>query len=284
MVIADLKLPFGLKGEKLVHISQVDSGLKCDCVCPACSHPLVARKGNIVVHHFAHYNGAECEHATETALHIAAKDILNKHRKMKLPPAYLEFRSYKKPWVIYDEMYINFDDVKIENKFKDVIPDVIVYIKGQPLIIEVAVTHKTNEEKLNRIKQEGISVLEIVLEQYNRNFSFSELEDDIINHARSKRWLYNRKCENVKKALIRIGKKKSIIPRGLALHVDYCPIKARIWKGKPYANYIDDCINCQHFIDPDHNDGNLESIICVGHLKLSTYEDFINLGKTHNFA
>ncbi len=31
--------------------------------------------------------------------------------------------------------------------------------------------------------------------------------------------------------------------RGLALHVDGCPIKARVWHGRPYANVIYDCVH-----------------------------------------
>lgn len=37
-----------------------------------------------------------------------------------------------------------------------------------------------------------------------------------------------------------------IICRGLAYHIDYCPIAARVWQGKPYANVMDDCAHCQH--------------------------------------
>lgn len=34
-----------------------------------------------------------------------------------------------------------------------------------------------------------------------------------------------------------------IIARGMAQHVDYCPLEMRNWEGKPYANFIDDCLN-----------------------------------------
>lgn len=30
----------------------------------------------------------------------------------------------------------------------------------------------------------------------------------------------------------------------VALHVDDCPIPAREWQGKPYANVLDDCTSC----------------------------------------
>ncbi len=31
------------------------------------------------------------------------------------------------------------------------------------------------------------------------------------------------------------------------VHVDYCPLHIRDYKGKPYANYIDDCSICEHY-------------------------------------
>jgi hypothetical protein len=34
----------------------------------------------------------------------------------------------------------------------------------------------------------------------------------------------------------------AVVFRGMARHVDYCPLEMRIWKGKPYANFIDDCL------------------------------------------
>ncbi|MBU4485366.1 MAG: hypothetical protein KKD38_00420 [Candidatus Delongbacteria bacterium] len=47
----ELKLPFGMKDGKLVQVSDVEQGSKCGCICPACAQPLVARKGEINIHH-----------------------------------------------------------------------------------------------------------------------------------------------------------------------------------------------------------------------------------------
>ena len=42
--------------------------------------------------------------------------------------------------------------------------------------------------------------------------------------------------------------KRSVIRRGCALHVDDCPIPARVWRGKAYANILDDCVNCERVV------------------------------------
>jgi hypothetical protein len=42
-----IKLPFGLnRSGVLAHISEVEKGKKCGCICPACKSPLIARKSD----------------------------------------------------------------------------------------------------------------------------------------------------------------------------------------------------------------------------------------------
>ena len=38
-------LTFALKDGVPAYIDDVEAGLKCNCVCPACGEPLVAKKG-----------------------------------------------------------------------------------------------------------------------------------------------------------------------------------------------------------------------------------------------
>lgn len=38
-------LLYGIRNNKLVHISEVEKGIKCDCTCPACKGRLIAKKG-----------------------------------------------------------------------------------------------------------------------------------------------------------------------------------------------------------------------------------------------
>jgi hypothetical protein len=47
---------YALKNDEIVHTSEVESGLKCECICPACGARLIARKGTKVLHHFFRIN------------------------------------------------------------------------------------------------------------------------------------------------------------------------------------------------------------------------------------
>ena len=72
---------------KLIHIDSVSTGLACKCFCPHCKSELVAKNGGSrKVHHFAHANGSDCVGAIESALHKMAKDILQEHKLIMLPP------------------------------------------------------------------------------------------------------------------------------------------------------------------------------------------------------
>lgn len=62
---------------KLVNIDEVENGNACNCFCPACHEPLIAKNnGEIREHHFAHKSGTECEHAYESMLHLYAKEAI----------------------------------------------------------------------------------------------------------------------------------------------------------------------------------------------------------------
>jgi len=53
-----MKLPFGVFEGKYIHISEIDSG-RTDVLCPYCQLSLIAKKGRIKRHHFAH-DGVGC--------------------------------------------------------------------------------------------------------------------------------------------------------------------------------------------------------------------------------
>lgn len=267
------KLPYGLKDGKLVHISSVEKGLKCECVCPACESPLIARKGGKTTHHFAHYNGAECSKSIETALHLSAKEILEKHKKIHLPKVTVDLNHYTDNWIISEEKYIEFDEVKLEYRMDKIIPDVLIYVKGKPLLIEITVTHKTNSEKVAKIKNAGISCLEINLSKIKREISVDDLEDIVVDQIELKNWLHNERVTYYENKAKSTAERKKIIRRGFAIHVDYCPIESRIYRGKPYANVIDDCSSCEYCLDL--KSGN-DILFCSGRKGIKSIKDLRN--------
>lgn len=210
--IDSVQMPFGLRDGKLLHISEVSNGLDCGCVCAGCKAQLVARKGKIKQHHFAHAANSDCVTGYETALHLAAKDIIDRRKEILLPPVKVFSRSHEyleefsdvsfpATWheyydyseiAIADEKRYQIDTVLLETRLGRIIPDVIAYISETPLIIEIKVTHGVHNAKLRQIKKLKTSAIEIDLSKLPRDIDIPLLESLIVDSSDQKSWIYNR--------------------------------------------------------------------------------------------
>lgn len=264
-------LTVALKNEVVISIDDVESGKNCGCVCPACHEPLVAKKGSKRMHHFAHYAGHNCEYGYETSLHLAAKEILSKASKIILPPVYVSFpNSYKKDELVCDAKEIEIEKVELEKRFGDVIPDVVVYAGGRQFFIEIYVTHCIDEEKLQKLRKADISTIEIDLSTKNSMTSIDELTDILLSDNDLKRWKYNSLANKYLQKFYQVADKREVVLHGYAMHIENCPIKSRVWREKPYANFIDDCLYCKYCISAK-NDG---EILCSGRQRIASIDDF----------
>lgn len=270
-----LNLVYALKGNEIVFVDDVETGKKCGCVCPACSSPLVAKNhGTKREHHFAHPPKLSCEYGYETSLHLAAKDILSKAKRMIIPPVIVEFPgSYKDDIVLSPEMEISIDRVELEARFEYIVPDVVVYAGKQQLFIEIFVTHKIDDHKLAKLKKRGISTIEIDLSTTEQTISPKELSGVLLKSSEEKTWRYNAKAEKWRNRFYSVADKRPTIVRGSAIHVDDCPLAVRRWRGTPYANVMRDCVNCPYHISTEW-EGESEIVLCSGRLRISKIEDF----------
>lgn len=270
-----MKLPYGVKNGKLVHVSKVEKGLNCGAVCPSCKHPLVARKGDKTSHHFAHYKGKDCEYGLETALHLAAKEILEKYKKIVIPETYVEILNKDLPdWRISKEVQLELKDVKLETYKEGIIPDILAFVQGKPLMIEITVTHKTGEEKIEKVRKQGISILEISLEDFEADFSIDDLEKAIIFETSNKKWLLNMKAEHLKNAAYLASERK--IFKGEKR--PFCPTGSK-YKGWHKFSWSYDCATCEFCLDIKHDTigttstENKTTVFCLGKNKINSLND-----------
>ncbi len=238
--------PFGLKDGVLVHVDEVPRGLACGCVCPGCGGRLVARKGMVMAHHFAHAKGEDCAVGYETALHIAAKDALMEHRQITLPPVEVKFTSYRAPMVLPYPRTVSLESVVLEKRLGSIVPDVLARVDGEELLIEIKVTHAVDDEKLEKIRALNISTIEIDLSDLDRCLPLIDLKRHVIDESPRKTWLHNTAAQHQHDQLLSLSRHMERVNRGMAGHIDGCPLPARVWKGKPYANIIDDCMACRY--------------------------------------
>lgn len=208
-------LTYGLSDSKLKHISEVANGLACNCICPNCKHPLVAKNNplNIKAGHFAHYSIQECEGAIETALHILAKEILLNTKKLKTPNYHYDYNPSNINSIFKKSREITFDKVFLEKPInidgEKVIPDAICEINNRQIYIEFAFSHFIDETKRAKLKKSDTACIEINLkeqlldEEFLKRFFISDSPDKywITNSYLDQKYLEakNKKIENDKK-------------------------------------------------------------------------------------
>jgi hypothetical protein len=206
-----MKNPYGLNSDgRLVKITEVERGLACNCVCPACRNPLEAHKGEIRASYFSHYRGSDCLKGYETALHIMAKEIFAVEKKILLPElevcsnksiATLDTILYREPplekaCIVRPWTVENFDEALLESYMDDITPDVLLIKKGWQLIVEIRVTHKVSQKKLDKIEEKGISAVEYDFSKANRYVSRKALRKVLVeNYGKSglgrSHWLFH---------------------------------------------------------------------------------------------
>jgi competence protein CoiA len=194
-------IPFGVRAGNIVHISEVHRGLDCDCTCPECGGGLIAKKGSIREHHFAHSNSIDsvnCKGGGESILHKYAKRIIEEAGylvvpsfKVTLPPP----NEHK--YSIIGGGKIEFSRVDIEDSLviRGRKIDVVGYHGTSRLLIEIFVTHRVNEKKLRQVRAANEALIEIGVP---RNILFSPEADGgdslrgfIVDNVDCKNWLYH---------------------------------------------------------------------------------------------
>ena len=265
------KLIYALKDGNIVSIDDVPSGKECGCVCPACGDELIARKWQKRMHHFAHRSNEDCEYGYESSLHLAAKTILSRSEKMVIPPVYVEFPQSGKPKeLISKERGIPIDDVKLEKRFDDIIPDIVVDSGDEHFFIEIYVTHPIDDEKLKKLKEKKISTIEIDLSKIKRDISVEELSDILLKSSDRKSWKYHAVSEKWYQRFVDFSDELPLTRLGAGTYVDRCPLGVPGLNRTYYANVRDECMRCEYCISYSRG----KNLLCSGRERISTIADF----------
>lgn len=203
---------FGERNNIIVHIDDIgnsENGLKCNCMCPVCGEKLIAKSmGEKNKKHFSHVGNSNCVSGLETTIHKFAKEVIEREKKIRIPKLIynkfielgpkIEEYTFKEFEIVKDQL-IYCDKVVLEKYLIDFDfkPDIIIFYKNIPLIIEVAVTHKIDEYKKKKIIKSDISAIELYLTKEEiLKLSKDNLENRIINDIDNKQWIFNRLEKN----------------------------------------------------------------------------------------
>lgn len=141
--------------KNLIHITDAVRGLACNCTCFECGEIVLARKGEIKEHHFAHASNKDsCAIQPESVLHKYAKQVIIESMGVLLPEI---------PNLDIEATWWTFDKIIPEFHLGLIRPDLACYIDEEPIFIEIAVTHFIDEDKLKIIKSMNVKIVEIDL-------------------------------------------------------------------------------------------------------------------------
>lgn len=171
------------KEGQLVSIRDVQRGQDCLCICPACGEHLVAKQGEVRAWHFAHKHGNECENAGESSLHLACKEVVAKAAKI-VKPGYGSNRQYLE----IDDAVL---EATVETDLGKITPDITILSGGEPVFIEIAVTHAINAEKQAKITHLKVPTIEIFIDPLMMEEWDWETINNLVLHDNLRRhWVY----------------------------------------------------------------------------------------------
>jgi hypothetical protein len=198
---SDLLLPFGLSADgRMVMVSEVERGADCGCACPQCRAPLVAKKGDVLRHHFAHAGDGCGSGALETSLHKMAKQMIADAGRIWLPEIVAQYPeiSAGHDFIVRTSRRAEWigGTVRIEVAIEDLRADAIIDTPSMPIALEIFVTHAVDAEKRNRFCAMNLTALEIDLSSYPRSFEPEELRWFVLRQA-PRFWVYHQKLPAV---------------------------------------------------------------------------------------
>lgn len=194
-----LRVPFGLKDDKLYEPTQVPNGKACGCVCPACKNQLVAKQ-KAKTPHFAHAQDENCSRGLETAVHLAVKQIIAEKLMVRLPAVVWKNPLPRKneTKTLYVERTIQVESVALEQRVDDFIPDIVVVANNITYLVEVAVTHFINDKKQEKIDRKKIPTFEIDVSSLKSGFNLENLEKAVYTSSNYQaEWKYHPRLEEL---------------------------------------------------------------------------------------
>jgi hypothetical protein len=194
---ASLRVPFGRKNGRMVAPNEVESGRECGCECPGCGASLIAKKGELIVWHFAH-DGLACSSGAETALHLMAKQILADERRIQLPPVEVSISAidvFGKQQTVSTNLKgpqdVRYEMVELEVTKDNRRPDAVasggdVDIEHR---VEVFVRHAVDAVKASELEALDCACYEICLNDVPLQIGIAGLRDAVITTPNRIRWI-----------------------------------------------------------------------------------------------
>ncbi len=146
----------------------------------------------MVIHHFAHHADRACTGAWESTLHILAKEVIATAGSIDLPEVVAAHEHLAER--IAPIRAFAYDATDREVWMGTITPDIVVHGGGRQLLVEVYVTHRAEDAKLEELRRRELPAIEIDLSKAPRHAP-REHHAELILRTAPRRWLFNGKME-----------------------------------------------------------------------------------------
>ena len=185
--MSTIKLPFGVRENVLHHISVVENGKGCQCICPKCGGALIARQGPDNADHFAHVDIRDCEGAAEHALRAKLIELIEETRTLTLPVS--TGFIYGEEHVVVEEQTVQVDSVEAIDSPSPLQPRFVVHVRnpqGDEEKITVAINlGKKDITEVDRTK----AFVEIKLSELDKDVSVERLRSVVNGGTKCIKWV-----------------------------------------------------------------------------------------------
>lgn len=177
-----------------VDVRDVANGLQCRCVCFECGQPVLAKQGVRLRWHFSHHAPTSCRPTPESELHFFAKTLLADRLWLWIPAVCAHAAGQTES--ISERRQYEFSEVRVEKADGNVRPDLLLATaSGKILHVEIYVRHRVGTIKLEKLRNRGISSIEIDLSKLDWD-DRGAWEAAILETA-PREWLHNARAAKV---------------------------------------------------------------------------------------
>ncbi|NWA28574.1 hypothetical protein HX866_27165 [Pseudomonas gingeri] len=190
-------IPFGERDGVMYRAFEVDNGLACGCVCPACHKPLsAANQGEIVAPYFRHVRWDDCLWGHKEGVRRAAIALLMPPHTLLLPgfQSRVSVATVSTPLsqeIGFSSSTITAERVERFVVFDEVVAHAVLHLRDKQLLVRLKTSARAEGLRYKRLEALEHSSLEIdlsglSLEQINDPATF---EHAVLNDLDNRRWI-----------------------------------------------------------------------------------------------
>ena len=211
----------------------------------------------------------------ESLLHHEVKRILQTVGRIAVPGLEVleELRATGLPTLqrrcFVEDRLLSLSGVRLEHRMRPLIPDVVCEARSRdglrlsPLVIEVTVSNRIDDERRTRISALGVAALEIDLSLTGGRVTRAQLEALVVDEVFLKRWLHYPALQGLREGLqeqLQIEHQQRLEAEQLAAErqrrIQFTPIEEL---GRDYLDAVQSMLIEQHERDPNGDPGPVRS-------------------------